>query len=67
MSVRTGALEFIQLGSNPTEATTNIACLTDPDQSRACEACKAALTPEGFKNVRRNASAVIKVHMSDGT
>lgn len=50
--------EIVFLGTGTSSSVPTIACLTDP--KKKCSVCLSAVTPEGFKNNRKNTSMVVR-------
>ncbi|KAI8321341.1 hypothetical protein GQ54DRAFT_298076 [Martensiomyces pterosporus] len=56
--------EIIFLGSGTSGCIPNIPCITSNDPN--CQVCKLSVTPEGWKNRRRNTSLLVRIDHPDG-
>ncbi|EJF66422.1 hypothetical protein DICSQDRAFT_130703 [Dichomitus squalens LYAD-421 SS1] len=59
-------VELILLGTGTSSTLPHVDCLTAPPGAKPCRTCLSTLTPEGWKNKRRNTSAVLRVRGRDG-
>ncbi|KAJ2721457.1 hypothetical protein GGI07_003970 [Coemansia sp. Benny D115] len=56
--------EIIFLGTGTSGCVPNIPCITS--NNPRCTVCKLAMTPEGWKNKRRNTSLLVRIDHPDG-
>ncbi|KAF8323034.1 hypothetical protein DL93DRAFT_2128431 [Clavulina sp. PMI_390] len=55
-------MDILFLGTGSSAGLPYIDCLTAPADRQACETCLSTLTARGKANIRRNTSAVVRVH-----
>ncbi|KAF8528032.1 beta-lactamase-like protein [Hysterangium stoloniferum] len=58
--------QFIFHGTGNSGSIPSIECLTASKNSKFCETCQSAITPEGKKNLRRNTGGILHVTQPNG-